>query len=69
MAIEKPADTLGAKPTLQAVNAAIENDAAAAAAKVQATEACAGEMVRVWEIEDKEATDAQAAEIEQGFGS
>lgn len=67
-AIEGLAETLGTDPTPQAVNAAIESDPGAAA-KVQATEARAGEMVRVWEIEAKAAADAQAAEIDKGFGS
>lgn len=67
-AVETLAETLGADPTPEAVNGAILSDPGAAA-KIQQAEARASEMVRVWEIEAKAAADAQAAEIERGFGS
>lgn len=67
-AIEALAETLGTEPNAAAINGAIVSDPGSTA-KVQATEAQAGEMIRVWEIEAKAAADAQAAEIAQGFSS
>jgi hypothetical protein len=64
--IEGLAETLGTDATPEAVNGAIVADPTAAA-KVQAAEARAGEMIRLWEIEAKRASDAQAAEIANGF--
>lgn len=65
-AIEAVAETLGSDPTPEAIGGALASDPGAAA-KVAAAEARAGEMIRLWEIEAKRASDAQAAEIAQGF--
>lgn len=64
-AIEALADELGTDPTPEAVNDAIANPGAAP--KVAAAEGTAVELIRVWEIEAKRSSDAQAAEISQGF--
>ncbi|MCA0318235.1 MAG: hypothetical protein LCH88_09215 [Proteobacteria bacterium] len=67
-AIEALADSLGTPATPEAVNGAILGDPAAGT-KVEATEAHAIELMKVWQIEAKAAADAQAAEIEKGFSS
>lgn len=65
-AIEALADSLGTDPTAEAVNDAITTSTAAAA-KVQATEAQAGELVKVWLLEAQRAADNDAAERTNGF--
>jgi hypothetical protein len=64
-AIEALAEGLGTDATPEAVNGAVLAPGSTAA--VQATEAQAGELIKVWEIEAQRASDAQKAEIEQGF--
>lgn len=65
-ALEAVAESLGTDPTPEAVGAAIEADPAAAA-KVAGAEARAGDIVKLWELEAQRVTDAQSAEIAQGF--
>ncbi|MGL4291483.1 MAG: hypothetical protein ACRCVA_34350 [Phreatobacter sp.] len=65
-ALEAVAESLGTEPTPAAIGAAIDGDPGAAA-KVRSAEARAGEIVRLWQIEAQRASDAQAAEIAQGF--
>lgn len=67
-AIEALAGKLGTEASAEAVRTAIEEkpDAADIVARVEAT---APEMIRLWEIEAQRGADAQAAEIEKGFGA
>lgn len=67
-AIESLAESLGTEPSAEAVNGAVLNDPSAAA-KVQATEAQAGELVKVWLIDAQRLADNDAAEREKGFGA
>lgn len=64
-AIDTLATALGTPATPEAVAEAIPANPVV----VQRVEAATPEMVRVWEIEAQRASDAQAAEIEKGFGS
>ncbi len=64
-AIEAVADALGSDATPEAIADALTKPGAADA--VVRAEAGAAEMIRLWEIEAKRASDAQAAEIERGF--
>ncbi|PTM61928.1 hypothetical protein [Phreatobacter oligotrophus] len=64
-AIETLAEQLGTDPTPEAVNDAVSNPAATPV--VAEAERIATVMRSVWEIEAKRASDAQAAEIAQGF--
>lgn len=67
-AIETLADAFGVPPTPEAVTdaATTREDAPAV---IAAAERQAPEMLRVWEAEAKRTSDAQAAEIEKGFGN
>lgn len=65
-ALEAVAESLGTDPTPAAIGSAIDN-APDAAARLATAEARAGEIVRLWQIEAQRASDAQAAEIAQGF--
>lgn len=67
-AIETLADASGVPPTPEAVtDAAIAR--ADAPAIIASAERHAPELLRIWETEAKRASDAQAAEIEKGFGN
>lgn len=69
----KVLDTLAAKLGTPATPAAVQEAIAAqpeqAAVAVRETEAQAPELVRLWEKEAQALGDAQAAEIEKGFGA
>ncbi|QCI66920.1 hypothetical protein [Phreatobacter stygius] len=65
-ALEAVAESLGTDATPEAVGMAIDRDPGAAA-KLAATEARAGEIVKLWQAEAQRASDAQAAEIARGF--
>jgi hypothetical protein len=67
-AIEGLAGKLGTEPTPESVKTAIETrpEAAEIVARVEAT---APEMIRLWEMEAQRGSDAQAAEIDKGFGA
>ncbi|MBN8942234.1 MAG: hypothetical protein J0H01_22200 [Rhizobiales bacterium] len=65
-ALEAVAESLGTDATPAAVGAAIDSDPGAPA-KLEAADARAGEIVRLWQIEAQRVSDAQAAEIAQGF--
>ncbi|SEG61112.1 hypothetical protein [Bosea lathyri] len=67
-AIESLADAFGVPATSEAVTAAAQTrpDAPAVIATVEAQ---APALIKLWEIEAQRVTDAQAAEIDKGFGS
>lgn len=64
-AIDALAEALGTPATPEAVSDAVETQPTV----VARIEASAPELIRVWEIEAQRASDAQAAEIDKGFGS
>lgn len=66
-AIEGLAGKLGVPATVEAVAEAVQKEEAApVVARVETT---VPEMIRLWEIEAQRGSDAQAAEIEKGFGA
>lgn len=67
--VETLAGKLGTAPTPEAVTEAIRTKPEAAAPAIAQVEAAAPEMIRLWEIEAQRGSDAQAAEIEKGFGA
>lgn len=67
-AVDALADAFNVPPTPEAVAEAVTTRPDAPAI-VREVEAAAPEMIRLWEIEARRATDAQAAEIEKGFTS
>lgn len=66
-ALETVADALGVRQEPEAVAEALAKPGAREA--VASAEAGAAEMIRLWEIEARRASDAQAAEIERGFSA
>lgn len=66
-AIESLADAFGVPATPEAVTQAAQQPGAAEI--VAAVEAQAPVLIRLWEIEAQRSSDAQAAEIERGFGA
>lgn len=67
--VETLAGKLGTPATPEAVTEAIRKEPEAAAPMIAQVEAAAPEMIRLWEIEAQRGSDAQAAEIEKGFGA
>lgn len=67
-AVDALAEAFKVPPTPEAVASAIEASPNPAAV-LAPIEAAAPEMIRLWEIEARRASDAQAAEIEHGFTS
>lgn len=66
-AIESLADAFGVPATAEAVTQAVQQPGAATT--VQAVEAQAPALLKLWEAEAQRATDAQSAEMEKGFGA
>lgn len=67
--VETLAGKLGTPATPEAVTEAIQRAPDVAAPVIAQVEAAAPEMIRLWEIEAQRGSDAQAAEIEKGFGA
>lgn len=67
--VDTLAEKLGTPATPEAVTEAIRKEPEVAAPVIAQVEAAAPEMIRLWETEAQRGSDAQAAEIERGFGA